>query len=84
MGVISKGPKTAEGRRRIAHAQLKHGAFSKANLKAQNAEAILLRQLEDLAFLIGLIQGPRTRGCKPKGYEQIKSLNDVQALMNHT
>ena len=75
------GPRTAEGRQRIAQAQLKHGAFSKAGLEAKHAESIQLRQLEDIAYLTGLIQGPRTRGCKPQGYEPITSMEAVKALV---
>ena len=75
------GPRTAEGRQRIAQAQLKHGAFSKAGLKAKHAESIQLRQLEDIAVLVGMIQGPRTRGCKPRGYKSIRSMEAVKALV---
>ena len=75
------GPRTAEGKQRIAQAQLKHGAYSKANLEAKHAEAIQLRQLEDIAYLTGLIQGPRTRGAKPRGYKSIRSMAAVKALV---
>jgi hypothetical protein len=75
------GPRTAEGRQRIAQAQLKHGAYSKAGLEAKQAESIQLRQLEDIAYLTGLIQGPRTRGCKPQGYRPITSMEAVKALV---
>ena len=75
------GPRTAEGRQRIAQAQLKHGFYSKAGLEAKHAEAIQLRQLEDIAVLIGMIQGPRTRGCKPRGYRPITSMKAVKALV---
>jgi hypothetical protein len=75
------GPRTAEGRQRIAQAQLKHGAFSKSGLKAKHEESIKLRQLEDAAYLIGLIQGPRTRGAKPRGYEAITTMAAVKALV---
>lgn len=75
------GPRTAEGKQRIAQAQLKHGAFSKAGLEAKHAEAIQLRQLEDIAHLTGLIKGPRTRGCKPRGYKAIRSMEAVKALV---
>jgi hypothetical protein len=75
------GPRTAEGRQRIAQAQLKHGAFSKAGLEAKHAEAIQLRQLEDIAVLIGMIQGPRMRGAKPRGYKAITSMEAVKALV---
>jgi hypothetical protein len=75
------GPRTAEGRQRIAQAQLKHGAFSKAGLEAKQAESIQLRQLEDIAYLTGLIQGPRIRGAKPRGYKAIRSMEAVKALV---
>jgi len=75
------GPRTAEGKQRIALAQLKHGFYSRAGLKAKQAEAIQLRQLEDIAVLIGMIQGPRTRGCKPRGYKAIRSMEAVKALV---
>ena len=75
------GPRTAGGKQRIAQAQLKHGAFSKAGLQAKQAESIQLRQLEDIAVLIGMIQGPRTRGCKPRGYRPITSMEAVKALV---
>ena len=75
------GPRTAEGKQRIAQAQLKHGFYSKAGLEAKHAESIQLRQLEDIAYLTGLIQGPRTRGCKPRGYKAIRSMEAVKALV---
>jgi len=75
------GPRTAEGKQRIAQAQLKHGFYSKAGLEAKQAESIQLRQLEDIAVLIGMIQGPRTRGCKPRGYRPITSMASVKALV---
>ena len=75
------GPRTAEGKQRIAQAQLKHGFYSKAGLEAKHAESIQLRQLEDIAYLTGLIQGPRTRGCKPRGYRPITSMEAVKALV---
>ena len=75
------GPRTAEGRQRIAQAQLKHGFYSKAGLKAKHAESIQLRQLEDIAIVIGMITGPRTRGTKPRGYKSIRSMEAVKALV---
>ena len=75
------GPRTAEGKQRIAQAQLKHGAYSKAGLRAKQTESIQLRQLEDIAVLIGMIQGPRTRGSKPRGYRPITSMEAVQDLV---
>ena len=81
VGVKWNGPRTAEGKQRIAQAQLKHGAFSKAGREAKQAESIQLRQLEDIAIFIGMITGPRTRGCKPRGYKSIRSMEAVKALV---
>ena len=81
VGAKWNGPRTAEGRQRIAQAQLKHGFYSKAGIEAKQAESIQLRQLEDIAVLIGMIQGPRTRGCKPRGYKSISSMGAVKALI---
>jgi hypothetical protein len=83
-GLVSSkwnGPRTAEGKQRIAQAQLKHGLYSKAGVEAKHAESIQLRQLEDIAVLIGMITGPRTRGCKPQGYRPISSMEAVKALV---
>ena len=81
VGARWNGPRTAEGKQRIAQAQTKHGAFSKAGMEAKHAEAIQLRQLEDIAIVIGMITGPRTRGCKPRGYKSITSMEAVKALV---
>jgi hypothetical protein len=81
VGAKWNGPRTAEGRQRIGQAQLKHGAYSKAGMEAKHAEAIQLRQLEDIAIVIGMITGPRTRGCKPRGYKSIRSMQAVKALV---
>ena len=75
------GPRTAEGKQRIAQAQLKHGFYSKVGLEAKHTEAIQLRQLEDIAIVIGIITGPRTRGCKPRGYKAIASMDAVKAMV---
>ena len=75
------GPRTAEGKQRIAQAQLKHGFYSKAGIEAKHSESIKLRQLEDIAYLIGLIQSPRTRGVKPRGYKPVTSMADLKALI---
>jgi len=75
------GPRTAEGRQRIAQAQLKHGAYSKAGIEAKHLESIQLRQLEDIARLVGMIQGPRMRGAKPRGYKPITSMEAVKELV---
>ena len=78
------GPRTAEGKQRIAQAQLKHGAFSKAGLAAKHEEAIKLRQFEDAMYLLGMINGPKTRGAKPANYQPVNSLADFKKLFANT
>lgn len=80
-GGRSTGPKTAEGKQRIATARTKHGAYAKDNRLSQHAAQIRLRQLEDMAHVIGLIKGPRTRGRKPDGYMAITSIQQIKALI---
>ena len=83
-GGRNSGPKSAAGKHQIAQAQTKHGAYSKANLRVKHAEAVQLRQLEDAAFLIGLVQGSRIRGAKPRGYVPIKSMEALRLLIKST
>jgi hypothetical protein len=83
-GGRNSGPKSATGKRQIAQAQTKHGAYSKANLQAKHAEAVQLRQLEDVGFLIGLLRGSRTRGPKPSGYVPVKSITALRLLIKST
>jgi hypothetical protein len=78
------GPRTAEGKQRIAQAQLKHGAYSKAGLAAKHAESIRLRQFEDAMYLLGMINGPKTRGAKPANYQPVNSLADFKKLFANT
>ena len=78
------GPRTAEGRQRIAEAQLKHGFYSKAGLAAKHAESIKLRQFEDAMYLLGMIKGPKTRGAKPANYQSVNSLADFKKLFANT
>lgn len=58
-------------RRGAAHPNYKHG---RRTLEAQNQsseQSLRLRYLEDISHLIGLIQGSKTRGRKPKGYARL-------------
>jgi len=71
------GPKTEEGRSRIAAAHYKHGESSKA-ARAEYAKAsATLAQLEDAMHIIKMTSAPRTRGRKPKGYTPVRTVNDV-------
>jgi hypothetical protein len=80
-GGRSTGPKTVEGRARIAAAQFKHGQETQEARSARSAASLRLRQLEDAARVLKMIEGARTRGRKPVGYVQIRSPDDVRRMI---
>jgi len=80
-GGRSTGPKTAEGKARIAKAHTQHGRETKEARSARSAAAVRLRELEDAGRLLGMIEGTKTRGRKPIGYEPIQSADDVRRMM---
>jgi hypothetical protein len=61
-GGRSTGPKTAEGRARCAAAKTIHGQDTRQARRELSEALVHLRALEDLARLIGIISGPRSRG----------------------
>lgn len=64
-GGKSTGPKTQEGRERIAAANTVHGRETR---KTRNERKLALKRLADLdstARALGMITGPMTRGPKP-------------------
>ena len=66
-GGKSTGPKTAEGRARIAAAHTVHG-FETRQLRRELSTGLAeLADLEAIARSIGLIGGPKRRGRPPKG-----------------
>lgn len=80
-GGLSTGPKTAEGRKRIAAANTKHGRYS-AEAKVKHAkELAVLCQLEDAMHLIGMTKDSRTRGRKPNGYIPIRKIEDIRLIL---
>lgn len=82
-GGLSTGPKTAEGRQRIAEAKIVHGRDTKAARLERSRGSRRLAQLEDAAHILGLITGPRSRGRKPNGYTPLRTIDDVcRALLD--
>ena len=78
-GGRSTGPKTTEGRRRIADARTVHGNETTA-LRASRAQASCrLAELEDSLHVLGMVPPDihRTPGRKPAGYRPVNSLEDV-------
>lgn len=80
-GGRSTGPKTAEGKARIAAAHTVHGQETKAARAERSAGSARLSRIEDAAYLAGLMTGPRTRGRKARGYVPAKTLDDVRQMV---
>jgi hypothetical protein len=64
-GGMSTGPRTAEGRARIAAAKTVHGQETSALRQLRSKICFELRLIEDEMFSVGLIRGSRRRGRKP-------------------
>ena len=80
-GFRATGPRTEKGKANSAKANLKHGKYTKqAQLKHSEASA-QLSQLEDAMYLLGLSNAPRCTGRKASAYYKLKSLDDVQAML---
>lgn len=69
-GGLSTGPKTVEGRARIAAAHWVHGEASRAARAEYRAALLRLSKLEELARRHGLIEGARSPRRKPKVIER--------------
>ena len=65
-GGRSTGPKTAQGRQRLAHAKTVHGRETRLIRQARRVAIAKLAQLEALGFGLGIMKGTRTRGPKSK------------------
>ena len=83
-GGLSTGPKTAEGRQRIAEAQTVHGRDTKAVRSERSRGSLLLAQLEDAMHLLGMTSATRTRGRKPNGYTPLRTIDDVCRVLIDT
>ncbi len=80
-GGRGSGPKTAEGRARIAAAHTEHGRGTRQVRSDRSATSARLSRLEDAGYLLGMMEGPRTRGRKASGYVPVKTLEDVYRLV---
>ena len=72
-GGKSTGPRTEEGKARIAQAHTTHGKETKVKREHRSRSSANLMGLEDIAWLLGMMTGTRTRGRKPSGYWPIKT-----------
>ena len=83
-GGLSTGPKTAEGRQRIADAQTVHGRDTKAARLERSRGSLRLAQLEDAMHVLGMSSAKRTRGRRPNGYTPLRTIDDVCRLIIDT
>lgn len=63
-----------------SHGNYKKGNFTKDKLKEHTEQVALIRNLEDALIVLGSIDN-RTRGNKPKGYQDIQTLVQVGAYL---
>jgi hypothetical protein len=63
-GGKSTGPKTPEGKARIAAAQTTHGRETRAIRQERSRQLAYLAALEEFARVLGMISGPESPGRK--------------------
>ena len=80
-GGRGSGPKTAEGKARIAAANTEHGGYSKAASAVRAASLVRLSQLEDALYLLGMTSVGRTPGRKPNGYQALTTHEQIRSLV---
>ena len=73
-GARSTGPRTEEGRLRIALGKTQHGNETRHARAERSVKSTELANLEDIMYLTGMTTAPRTRGRKPAGYKPITTL----------
>ncbi len=76
-GGLSTGPKSAEGRKRIAKAQTVHSRDTKPARLERSRGSLRLAQLEDAMHVLGMTSAKRIRGRKPNGYTPLRTIGDV-------
>lgn len=80
-GGRGSGPKTTEGKARIAAVHTVHGQESKAARTARSAASAKLSQLEDAMHVLGMTTAVRSRGRKALGYVPLKTMADVRCMV---
>lgn len=79
-GGRSTGPKTPEGKARIAAAHTVHGRETKVVRAERSVASARLSRLEDAMHVLGMTSATRTRGRKASGYVPVKTVEDVMCM----
>ncbi len=80
-GGRSTGPKTKEGKARIALAHFVHGNDTRAAREKYSSASAKLSRLEDAMHILCMTNATRIRGRKAKGYFPIRSLGDIRQMI---
>jgi len=80
-GGRSTGPKTAEGKARIAAAHTIHGRETREQRAERSAASARISQLEDAMYVLNMTTAPRTRGRKATDYTPITSVEGVVRML---
>ena len=80
-GGRGSGPKTEEGKARIARAQFVHGRDTRTARAERSLASARLSRLENAAYLLGMMQGPRTSGRKARDYVKAESVQDAKQMI---
>ena len=78
-GGKSTGPRSQEGRQRIADSLTVHGEETRAKRKERSESDARMRNFEDLLHVLGMTTAPRWRGRKPVGYVAIRTIEQAKA-----
>jgi hypothetical protein len=73
-GGKSTGPRTKTGKARLVQALTVYGGETRAMRREHSETVAHLRELEDVAWVLGMMTGTRTRGPKPKNYRPVSAL----------
>lgn len=65
-GGLSTGPKTLKGRKRCAAAKTVHGRETRDKRAEYRAKMKEIYELEEKGRAMGIIEGPKTAGRKPR------------------
>lgn len=80
-GGRGSGPKTAEGRARLAALHTVHGRETTEARAQRSTASARLSQYEDAARLMGMLEGPRIRGRKAAGYVAVQTMDDIRRMV---
>jgi len=80
-GGRSTGPKSPEGRQRIASAHYRNGESSNAARQVYSKSSAHLRRLEEAMYVLDMTTAPHTRGRKPLGYTPVRTMRDVHEMI---